>query len=192
MKNLSLGINIILVLAVAGLYVLQFSGKKSKVIATPVNDNASIVYINTDSLLLNYNMAKDLNEAFFKKQEDRRTALNIKVKALEKEAAAFQTKVQNNGFLSRERAEKAQKTLIVKRETLQKIQADYNQKSMTEQREINNKLFSTITNYIQKYNTEHNHDLILSTTKGGNVFYAKTGFDVTKSVLEGLNKEYIK
>lgn len=192
MKNLSLGLNIILAVAVAGLYILQFSGKKAEISTNSVNENASIVYINTDSLLLNYNMAKDLNEAFFKKQEDRRTALNIKVKALEKEAAAFQTKVQNNGFLSRERAEKVQKTLIIKRETLQKIQAEYNQKSMTEQREINNKLFSTITNYIQKFNSTHNYDLILSTTKGGNVFYAKEGFDVTKSVLEGLNKEYMK
>lgn len=192
MKNLSLGINILLAVAIVGLYILHFSGNKSEAIINTASENASIVYINTDSLLLNYNMAKDLNEAFFTKQEERRTSLNIKIKGLEKEAADFQTKVQNNGFISRERAENAQRELMAKRETLQKTQEEYNQMAMTEQRDINKKLFDTITNYLKVFNATHNYSMILSTTLGGNVFYSKEGLDITKDVLEGLNTEYKK
>jgi len=194
MKNVSWGINTLLAVAIIVLYVLHFGGNKvgDKAVSTTSTNKASVVYINTDSLLLNYNMAKDLNEDFLKKQEERRTELTIKVKALEKEAGKFQKKLQNNGFLTRERAEKAQRTLLIKKQSLEKIQQDYNQKSMVEQSDINKRLFETITNYLKEFNAKHNYDLILSTTKGGNVFFAKGGFDVTNEVLKGLNAQYKK
>jgi len=85
MKNLSIVLNVVLFVAVIVLYVLYFSGHKSpetamtsKVAGTA--DATKIVYINTDTLLNNYQLAVELNEAFLKKQEDRRTELNIKAK----------------------------------------------------------------------------------------------------------------
>jgi outer membrane protein len=192
MKNLSLGMNILLAIAVVGLYILHFSADKKEIVNNAVAGDASIVYINTDSLLLNYDMAKDLNEAFFKKQEERRTSLNIKIKKLEREAADFQKKAQNNGFLSRERAEKAQRSLLLKRESIQKKEQEYNELARTEQREINKKLLETITSYLNEFNKIRNFNMILSTTLGGNVIYSKDGLDVTKDVLKGLNVEYKK
>lgn len=194
MKNLSWGINAILAIAIVVLYVLHFSGSKScnQTTADTVDGKASIVYINTDSLLLNYNMAKDLNEDFLKKQEDRRTKLTMKVKVLEKEAEEFQKKLQNNGFLSRERAENAQRALVIKKQSLEKLQQEYSHESMLEQADINKKLFETITNYLTEYNSKHNYELILSTTKGGNVLFAKNGFDITTEILTGLNAQYKK
>ena len=83
MKNLSIVLNVVLFVAVIVLYVLYFSGHKSpetamtsKVAGTA--DATKIVYINTDTLLNNYQLAVELNEAFLKKQEDRRTELKDK------------------------------------------------------------------------------------------------------------------
>ena len=74
MKNLSIVLNVVLFVAVIVLYVLYFSGHKSpetamtsKVAGTA--DATKIVYINTDTLLNNYQLAVELNEAFLKKQE---------------------------------------------------------------------------------------------------------------------------
>jgi len=192
MKNLLKGINIIVAISVVVLYFLHFGQSKTVVSEACVAGEASVVYINTDSLFLNYEMSKDLNEAFLKKQEDRRTKLNIKVKALEKKAVDFQRKLQNNGFLSKDRAEKVQRELLAKREQLQKEQEGYNQEAMFEQREMNLKLYEAITGYLKKFNSKHKYDLILSTTKGGNVLFAKNGFDITETVLNGLNSEYKK
>lgn len=192
MKDLLKGINILVAVAVVVLYFLHFNTDKSAAIEAPIAGDASVVYINSDSLFLNYNMASDLNEEFFNKQESRRTKLNIKIKALENEAGAFKTKIQNNGFLSKARAEKAQQDLLRKREILQKLQEKYTQQASFEQREINTKLFNTITAFLKKFNAKHKYDLILSTTKGGNVLFAKDGFDITKVVLDELNSEYKK
>ena len=129
MKNLSIVLNVVLFVAVIVLYVLYFSGHKSpetamtsKVAGTA--DATKIVYINTDTLLNNYQLAVELNEAFLKKQEDRRTELNIKAKAIDQEGTEFQRKLQNNGFISEARAIEARDQLLVKQENFRRLQQE--------------------------------------------------------------------
>lgn len=196
MKNFSIGLNIVLLIAVIVLYVLHFSGNSGKAgeqtnVAAVVPD-AKIVYINMDSLLSNYLQSRELNEAFLKKVEDNRTDLNMKAKRFEEEVVAFQQKLENNGFISRERAEQAQAELMVKRQNLQKLDQELMENTQREQIELNQKLYTDITNFLKEYNKTKGYQLILSTTLGGNVFYAEEGFDITKDVVEKLNQQYTK
>jgi len=193
MNKTSQILNGIIIVALVVLYVLFFNQKKN--VVEPVKAVAgseSVVYMNIDSLLLNYNMAKDLNEAFLKKQEERRTNLNIKAKALEKEAIALQTKIKNHGFITQSRENQAQRDFMIKRNKLQKLQEEYGLKAQAEQAEMNKKLYDKIMSYLKVYNKQKGYDIILSTTKGGTVFYAKQGYNITNDVLKGLNKGYKK
>lgn len=186
-------LNGIIIAALILLYVLFFNQKKD--VVEPVKAVAgteSIVYVNIDSLLLNYNMAKDLNEAFLKKQEERRTNFNIKAKSLEKEAITLQKKIQNHGFITQSREQQAQRNFMVKRNKLQKIQEEYSLKAQAEQANMNKELYEKIMSYLKVYNKQKGYDIILSTTKGGTVFYAKQGYNITNDVLKGLNKGYSK
>lgn len=186
-------LNGIIIAALILLYVLFFNQKKD--VVEPVKAVAgteSIVYVNIDSLLLNYNMAKDLNEAFLKKQEERRTNFNIKAKSLEKEAITLQKKIQNHGFITQSREQQAQRNFMVKRNKLQKIQEEYSLKAQAEQANMNKELYEKIMSYLRVYNKQKGYDIILSTTKGGTVFYAKQGYNITNDVLKGLNKGYSK
>ena len=189
MKNLSIVLNVVLFVAVIVLYVLYFSGHKSpetamtsKVAGTA--DATKIVYINTDTLLNNYQLAVELNEAFLKKQEDRRTELNIKAKAIDQEGTEFQRKLQNNGFISEARAIEARDQLLVKQENFRRLQQ--------EQSELNKQLFDEITNFLKEYNKEKGFSIVLSTQLGGNVLYAEDGFDITKEIVDRLNANYKK
>ena len=194
MKNFSIGLNIVLLIAVIVLYVLHFSGKTKNVeeqtSVSAVVPNAKIVYINMDSLLSNYEQSRELNEAFLKKVENNRTELNMKAKMFEQEVVAFQQKLDNNGFVTRERAEQAQADLMVKRQNLQKLDQELMETTQREQIELNQKLFTEITNFLKEYNKTKGYQLILSTTVGGNVFYAEDGFDITKDVVNQLNQQY--
>lgn len=194
MKNFSIGLNIVLLIAVIVLYVLHFSGKTKNVEeqtgVSAVVPNAKIVYINMDSLLSNYEQSRELNEAFLKKVENNRTELNMKAKMFEQEVVAFQQKLDNNGFVTRERAEQAQADLMVKRQNLQKLDQELMETTQREQIELNQKLFTEITNFLKEYNKTKGYQLILSTTVGGNVFYAEDGFDITKDVVNQLNQQY--
>ena len=197
MKNLSIVLNVVLFVAVSVLYVLYFSGHKSpetamtsKVVGTA--DATKIVYINTDTLLNNYQLAVELNEAFLKKQEDRRTELNIKAKAIDQEGTEFQRKLQNNGFISEARAIEARDQLLVKQENFRRLQQEMMDKASREQSELNKQLFDEITNFLKEYNKEKGFSIVLSTQLGGNVLYAEDGFDITKEIVDRLNANYKK
>ncbi len=191
MKNLSIVLNAVLIVAVGILYVLHFSNSSadSKDLKSAAGEGA-VVYINTDSLLTSYNFSRDMNEEFLKKQEDSRTDFNFKAQMLEKEAGEFQYKVQNGGFASRERAEDAQRVLMGKQQNLQQLERELSNKLMGEQQANSKRLFDSVTNYLKEYNAAHNYSLILSTTKGGNVLLSQDGLDITHEIIVGLNSRY--
>ncbi|MDR1273245.1 MAG: OmpH family outer membrane protein [Odoribacteraceae bacterium] len=194
MKNVSLGVNVLLFIAVIVLYVLHFTGK-----ATPESADAGarvdrgdarIVYLNMDSLLTNYAQSKELNEAFLKKMETNRTDLNQKVKAWTQAGEEFQRKIDNNGFATRERADQEYKDLMLRKERLEQMEQEMRETMQREQMELNQKLYNAIIAFLTDYNKEKEYNLILSTTLGGNVFYAEPGFDITREVVERLNARY--
>ena len=114
MKNINYVINGVLAVAVVILYIMQFSGKKESSVTrtfASAGDTTAllpIAYVNVDSLLLNYNYSKDLNEIILKKQENSRANITQKARSLQGEMQDFQRKVENNAFLTRERAEQEQ------------------------------------------------------------------------------------
>ena len=179
MKNLSIGLNVLLLIAVIVLYVLHFSGNSKSTSnqgdTITVNADAKIVYINMDTLLNNYTQSRELN---------------IKVKNFDREAAEFRNKVENGGFMTRERAEQAQMDLMIKQQNLQKLQQEMTENAQREQMEINRKLYDAITNFLTEYNKAKGFQLILSTTLGGNVLFAQEGFDITNDVVNQLNEQY--
>ena len=73
MKNINYIINGVLAVAVVILFVMQFSDKKETRNVRPVASGENltgtlpVAYVNVDSLLENYNYAKDLNEIILKK-----------------------------------------------------------------------------------------------------------------------------
>ncbi|MDR1414781.1 MAG: OmpH family outer membrane protein [Odoribacteraceae bacterium] len=195
MKNVSLGVNVLLSIAVIVLYVLHFEGGKK-----PKNDNEStrttatgesrIVYLNMDTLLTKYNQSRELNEAYLKKVEAARADLNYKVKMWAQDGEAFEKKMNNNGYLSRERADQDYKELMIRKENLEKLEQEVRETSYQQQMELNQKLYNTIVTFLAEYNREKGHDMILSTTLGGNVFYAEPGLDITREVVDQLNARY--
>lgn len=199
MKSYSIALNVVLLIAVGVLYVLHFTNAGACTSAN-VRENGNnigkgdvkIVYINTDTLLRNYTLSVELNEAFLKKQEERNTELNIKAKDLDRQAREFQRKLENNGFISAERAEAARQDLLEKNQKLQQLQQEMTEKMMKEQSELNKKLFESITNFLVEYNKEKGYEIVLSMVVAGNVLYAADGFDITQDVVKRLNEQYKK
>ena len=70
-----------LAVAVIALFILHFTSKSSsggtnkKELSVLLNDSSitlPVAYVNVDSLLMNYNFAKDLNESLLRKEESTR------------------------------------------------------------------------------------------------------------------------
>jgi outer membrane protein len=146
-----------------------------------------IAYLNIDSLLVNYVFAQDASERLMKKQEDARLKLNSKARTLQSEMADFQRKLENNAFLSRERAEKEQQRLVNKQQELQELEAKLTEEIMLENQKLNMQLADTVTNFLQEFNADGRYHVILSNSAKDNVLMAAEQYDITSQVIEALN-----
>ena len=197
MKNLSLILNAVLAIAVIVLFVKVFSNnpKSPSEKAFYKNDSLNaglllIAYINVDSLLLNYQFAKEANESLIKKQEDSRLSINTKARQLQTEMSEFQRKLEANAFLSRERAEQEQSRLLKRQEDLRELDGQLSQQLMQVQQKMSEQLRDTINSFLKEYNKDQKYQLILSNTSSDNILYATEGLDITPEITDLLNKRY--
>ena len=196
MKNFSTILGALSFIGVIILFVLHFSqtpATEQSNASVVTNADAKIVYVNTDSLLSEkFFLYKELSEKFMKTQEARITDLNIKAKALDQEAQEWQRKVQNNGFLTEQRALEARDKIIQKQQELQTLQQELNDKSILEETEMSMQVFGEVTEFLKEYNKDKGYSIILATTMPGSILYAEPGFDITSEVLQGLTARYKK
>lgn len=196
MKKTQIIVDTVLSVAVVALFVLHFVGKPcckhaAEGEANPVEGNLPIAYINLDSLLSNYTLAQECGEQLMKKQEDARLKLNTKMRTFQNEYADFQRKIENNAFLSRERAESEANRLQRKQEELQALEEQLTQDILTEQQQLNIRLADSLTNYLNEYNKDGRFHLILSNQGRDNVLTAVEGYDITDEITKALNARYI-
>lgn len=179
---------------VGGLTSCNKGQQNSAVMPLATNDSLRlpVAYINIDSLLVNYDFAKDLNEELIKKTEDVRANLNGKASALEKEVAEFQRKLQNNAFLSEERAQSEANRLQKKKEELDQMTYESQNELAQLQAQMNARLNDTIRNYVKEYNNEMHFELIFTNTLNDNILIEAPKYDITTDVLNRLNERYGK
>ena len=190
MNKIQLVINIVLVAAVAALFVIIYSGNKPATAETATLDPAEVMpvaYLNVDSLLTNYTFAQEASDQLMSKQEDARVKMNTKLRTFQNEVADFQRKLENNAFLSRERAEKEQQRLAKKEQELQELEAKLTQDIMMENQKLNLQLADSLNNFLKEFNSDGRFHIILSNTAKDNVLMANEQYDITEEVINGLN-----
>ena len=197
MKKTSLILTCIaLLVSVATLVFTLLSREKKPVETEPVPGQTAvagdIVFIQIDSLLMNYDMYNDLMSAFQSKYQASQDELQKKSRQLENDAKSFENQI-NKGLLTRSAAEQQQQNLLKRQENLQN---EANNKQMELQEEeyvLNNQVLDAIKTFLAKYNEEHQFALILTSSQATNiVMEGNSGLDITQEVIRGLNEEYIR
>ena len=199
MKKSSLIITILLALAIAALYVLHFTGIGT---GKPVADkddmqgsetlSGSIVYIRIDSLLNAYDFFLELQADLAAKARIVKEDLNKKGRAFENDVTNFQDKVQK-GLITRAQAETQQAQLAARQQELEQY-AQQKQAELAEENQVMlNRVLDALKTFLAEYRLLKNYDLILTTDGTSNtVIEAVSSMDITKDVVEGLNREYSK
>ncbi|MDR0825100.1 MAG: OmpH family outer membrane protein [Prevotella sp.] len=199
MKNISYIINGVLAVAIIVLFILFFTSNKGNAgngetsLKYAEGDSTGVLpiaYVNVDSLLMNYNYAKDANDALMKKSNSSNATLTQRQRQLEAEAAEFQRKVQNNAFLSQDRAQQ-ESVRIQKMETdlramAQRMQEDF----MKEQQKVSNQITDSVRLILKELNKTAKYQMILSNSGLDNVLLAEDGYDITNTVIGLLNDRY--
>ena len=131
-----------------------------------------IAYVEVDSLMTQYDFAKDYSVTLQKKSNNARNTLTQKGNALQAAVNNFQQKINNNGFQSREQAASVQAAIERQQRDLQELA-----------------LRDSLQNFLKQYNKDKQFDLILSKA-GDNILMGNQRLDITADVINGLNKHY--
>ena len=189
----------VLAVAVIVLFILQFNSKSNpkeesgKNLSVLLNDSSitlPIAYVNVDSLLVNYNFAKDLNESLLRKEESTRATLNQRENQINSAAQEFERKLRNNAFLSQERAQQEQERIMKMNQEYQQLAERLSQEFLLEQQKLNLQMEDTIKVRIEEFNKTRNYEIIFSNISTSTLLFSKDKYDVTDEVVQFLNNKY--
>jgi len=165
--------------------------KATEKAANPIDPNGKLVirYIDEDSVLKNYNLAKDFQEMSTRLQNDMDQAGKKYSDQLENFQKNANQKLQNNQYTS-EAAYKADAQKYQQMEAnAQNEMAKLQQNAANQIQQSNKQLNDSIDNFLKDYAAKNHYDIIL---KKAAAFYLNPNLDVTDEVIEGLNKRYTK
>jgi len=189
--SINIILNIIALIGVIVLFVLYFtehpgsysSGTKSK------KSSMAIGFVNSDSIMTNYELVKVMKTGLEAKQKKAEDDFTIQQKSFETQVIEYQKKMQANS-LSINQAKSTEKLLGQQQQTLLDLKDQLSQTLAEEELKMNIALQDSIMNFLKRYNRKHNYDYILGFSKGSGILFANDSLDISKEILEGLNKEY--
>jgi outer membrane protein len=195
MKNLSVVFNVILTIAVAILFYLHFKGNNNSVstttgtetpMAMPVTAKG-IVYINSDTLLDNIKYYADMKKEFEAEQTRVKNELKSESDKLQADAQLYQK--QAIGMTDMER-QQTEGNLGMRQQALMQKKDDLLSRLDEKQGKSSEELYARISNYLHEFNKGKNYQFVLGYQKGGGILFANDSLDITKQIIEGLNKQY--
>ena len=187
-------------LAVTILLSLSACGKDSEkvtnqnaVITSMVARSDSLLpnyrYVDLDSVLSKYNLAKDYNEEMLRMQTNMESEVKRHENSLQSFATSMQNKLQNNGYLT-EASYKADQQQITDMQTkaqraVAALQSNFENAALMAQKTVND----SIEAFIRDYNMSKGYDAIFFKAA---TLYINPALDITQEVVEGLNARYNK
>jgi outer membrane protein len=203
MNKLSPVLNIILIIAVAVLFYLQFSGDGASEKSTSKSKSETteeafqsynqlrVAYVDIDSLLADYQMYQDKRDEFLEDQTNSQAKLESKSRELQSEFQDLREKL-NKGLITRAKAQMMQQELGQKEQQLYQMRDNITSELAEKEQVIYRQVLNSIMEYLDDYAADNNYHYVLSYSFGGPLLYSADKFNVTEDVLKGLNKAYEK
>lgn len=147
-----------------------------------------IVYVNSDSLSEKYQYYKDVRTKLEAKVKKAQNDLQAKGQAYQRELAEYQ---QKGGTMSATERQATEERLVRLQGDLGRMDQNASANIAQEEQTEFSKVYSAVTEYLKKHSEEKGYKLVLTYSKTNpTVLYAEPSMDITKQVIDALNKEY--
>jgi len=142
----------------------------------------NIVYVNVQQVYDEFQLKKELESKLTNVQQARKTMLD----SLELSLKVLSGKIENS--LQRD-AERENNFIVLREEyVLKKNQFDEDNALMT--RQYSEQIMKQLNEYTQEYGKQNGYTYILGAEGSGSVMYASEKRDITKDVLDYINRRY--
>lgn len=151
--------------------------------------SADIAYFNIDSVIVKYDMYLDLSSTYEANAKKAEEQLTTKGRALERDIANYQDRAQK-GLMTSVQMRAAEEDLQSKQQSYVQFQEQTMGTLQEEEAVMFNNIYHSINEFLKEFNKDYRYGMIISTGTTGPVMHSDPQFDITKDILEGLNKKY--
>lgn len=150
----------------------------------------AIVYVNSDTLLANYQFFKDLQAELEEQGKSLESQMSNRTANFQKQVSNYQ---QNAATMTPSERQSTEQNLGKAQQDLQAFQQKVSQDLMEAEQAANEKLHSKVHAFLQEYAALNDYKFVLTYSRSNNaVLFADSTLDVTDEVLNGLNAAYAK
>ncbi len=193
-------INVVLLVGILVLYALYFYPAFSSQDANTATDETekieqmiagealNIAYVNSDTLMSKYSLAKKMRADFEAEQKRLENDLKNKQTRFQTDVEDFQRQIQQ-GSIGMEEGQAKEQELMQRQQEIVQLNDTYSNRLMAQEMEMNQDLYKKITDLLDRYNQEKDYDYILGFSPGGGILYASKKHDITEDILKRLNDE---
>jgi len=147
-----------------------------------------VVYINSDTLLTNYQFFKDVRARLEAKGKRMETDLRTKANSFQKEVEQYRQ--TGAGMTQEQRASTEQRLAQKEQQLAAQQQSSGNQLAKDENEEMK-KIYDKEEAYLKKTSQEKGYKMVLTYSRGNSaILYSDPSLDITAETLKGLNEEY--
>ncbi len=188
MKNISLVLNAVLLVAVGVLYFLQFSESKSgNEMGMAGAAPSKIAFINSDSVLKYYEYSKFSKDKLEGKGKRLEQDLKNRAVSLQNEIENYQ---RTRNSLTIGQAQAIEEDLGRKQQNFQMYQQGVSQELVNDQEKMSRELYEKVTKFLKQYGQENGLQLVIKFDTSSDLLFAGDSLDISKQVIDGLNSAY--
>jgi len=156
--------------------------------AITTTTNPTIVFVNADTLLSNYDYYKAEKTKMVTLSQKAQAEITAKGDAFQKEVAAYQ---KGASALTPVQKAATEKRLAKKQQDLQALSQNTGKQLQDIEASENATLYERINTFLKAYTKTKGYKIVLTYSKSSpSMLYGDDSLDVTKEVLAGLNAEY--
>jgi outer membrane protein len=157
--------------------------------ASTASGDLKVAYINSDSLFSNYQLFKDLEEAFIEEKIVAEGAFKVQLDKLEKDYRDAQAGAAN---LSEQELQRMGMILQQREQELMGQKKQMEGQLMESEQDKNDRLYEELRTFLDLYAADLGYHMIYGYNGFGDVLYMDPQFDITSTVIDSLNRSYAK
>lgn len=147
----------------------------------------NIVYVDSAELVNGYKGMQAARKVYQQKASTWKANIDTLASEVQKQIMEYEKEV---GKMTLKEKQLSQELIKTKQNQLVEYQRAMNTQAQQEDGKMTGDVVTQINAYLKKYGKDHGYKIIMAATQYGNIAYADEGLNITKEILEGLNKEY--
>jgi outer membrane protein len=182
--------NMIFLVGIIACIVLVFT-RNSKSSDGENGNRLKIGFVNSDSLMVHYDLFIDLKTELETETLKLREDLSQKEKSLQNQFLSYQQKMQT-GNISYDDAKKTEEYLAAQQQQLMELGELYTNQIAEKEYAMTLRVLDSLNVVLAIINESENYDYILGYSQGAGILYANPRLEITDKVVEILNERYSK